>query len=230
MQFREIVAPSIKELFIQQIESMILSGQLQPGDRLPSERELADAMKVSKTVVHEGLRELCRLGFLDVVSRRGVTVADYAQTGTFETLLAIMRYHGGKVDAKTAKSLLDVRLYVEGPAFEALAARRTERDIAELERIQTMAAEAAGDVAAMSEAFFLYHRTAAVLSGNSITPLIINAFAPVSMVIWEKYIHTFGAEACLRQLDAYTEAFRAGDGAKAKELLRQITQSFKQTL
>ena len=44
----------------------------------------------SKTVVHEGLRELHRLGFLDIAARRGVTVADYAQTGSLETLRAIM--------------------------------------------------------------------------------------------------------------------------------------------
>ena len=42
MKFGEIVAPSIKELFIQKIEGMILSGALKPGERLPTERELAD--------------------------------------------------------------------------------------------------------------------------------------------------------------------------------------------
>ena len=73
MEFREIVAPSIKELFVQQLEGMILSGQLRPGEKLPTERELADEMKISKTVVHEGLRELHRLGFLNIASRRGVT-------------------------------------------------------------------------------------------------------------------------------------------------------------
>ena len=50
--FQKIVAPSIRELFIRQIQEMILSGELLPGDRLPTERELADEMNVSKTVVH----------------------------------------------------------------------------------------------------------------------------------------------------------------------------------
>ena len=122
MAFREIVAPTVKELFIQQLEGMILSGELRPGDRLPTERELADEMKISKTVVHEGLRELHRLGFLDIASRRGVTVADYAQTGSLETLRAIMDFHGGLPDAKTAGSILQLRYYLEGPAMEELAA------------------------------------------------------------------------------------------------------------
>ena len=129
MEFREIVAPSLKELFVQQLEGMILSGQLRPGDKLPTERELADAMKVSKTVVHEGLRELHRLGFLDIVSRKGVTVADYAQTGSLDTLMAIMRYHGGLPDKKTAESILKLRYYLEGPAMELLAAHHTPADM-----------------------------------------------------------------------------------------------------
>ena len=90
MPFQEISSPSLRKLFVQQLEGLILSGELRPGDRLPTERELADEMKISKTVVHEGLRELHQLGFLQVESRKGVTVADYAQTGSLETLMAIM--------------------------------------------------------------------------------------------------------------------------------------------
>ena len=129
MDFRPIVAPSIRELFIQQVEGAILSGQLKPGDRLPTERELADTMHISKTVVHEGLRELHRLGFLDIASRRGVTVADYAQTGSLETLMAIMDYHGGLPDEKTARSILRLRYYLEAPALRDLAASHTAADL-----------------------------------------------------------------------------------------------------
>ena len=57
MPFQEISSPSLRKLFVQQLEGLILSGELRPGDRLPTERELADEMKISKTVVHEGQRE-----------------------------------------------------------------------------------------------------------------------------------------------------------------------------
>ena len=120
MPFQEISSPSLRKLFVQQLEGLILSGELRPGDRLPTERELADEMKISKTVVHEGLRELYQLGFLQVESRKGVTVADYAQTGSLETLMAIMDYHGGLPDKKTASSILDLRYYLEAPALRQL--------------------------------------------------------------------------------------------------------------
>lgn len=124
MAFRKIDAPSIKELFLSQMEEMILSGELKPGDKLPPERELADTMGISKTVVHEGIRELSRRGFLDVLSRKGVHVADYTSTGNLDTLFAMIRYRGGMPDRKILISLLDTRLYLECPALRILCERQ----------------------------------------------------------------------------------------------------------
>ena len=228
MEFKEIVAPSIRELFVQQITGMILSGQLRPGDRLPTERELADGMKISKSAVHEGIRELHRQGFLDVARRQGVTVADSAQTGTLDTLLAIMHYHGGQLDAKTCRSILQVRYYLEGPAFQELAACRTREDLKRLEELYQQAEEAAReDVYAFADAMFRYHRTVAFLSGNSITPLILNAFAPVSREFWRAYIEAFGVESCLERLRAFTDCIRSGDGNRACKLLMEGLREFE---
>lgn len=158
MPFQKIVAPSIRTLFMEQIEGMILSGELCAGDKLPTERELADAMKISKTVVHEGLRELHRLGFLDITARRGIYVADYAQTGSLETLRAIMDFHGGIPDRKTAVSILKLRYYLEAPAMEELAARHTAAELAALRALQRQAEEASVQgTDALAEALFRYH-------------------------------------------------------------------------
>ena len=227
MEFREIVAPSIKELFVQQLEGMILSGQLRPGEKLPTERELADEMKISKTVVHEGLRELHRLGFLNIASRRGVTVADYAQTGSLETLRAIMDFHGGIPDRKTALSILKLRYYLEGPAMEELAARHTAADMAALRALQRQAEQAAQEsVDALAEALFRYHRGITFLSGNTITPLIFNAFATVNLEFWKEYIQVTGTAHCLERLEQFTSFIEAGEGQQASALLRLGLEQF----
>ena len=227
MVFREIVAPTVKELFVQQLEGMILSGELRPGDRLPTERELADEMKISKTVVHEGLRELHRLGFLDIASRRGVTVADYAQTGSLETLRAIMDFHGGIPDRKTALSILRLRYYLEAPAMEELAARHTAADMAALRALQRQAEEAsARSIEDFAQALFRYHRGVTFLSGNTITPLIFNAFTTVNLAFWQKYSASEGTARCLETLERFTDCIAAGEGAAAAELLRTGIQRF----
>ena len=225
MDFRPIVAPSIRELFIQQLEGAILSGQLKPGDRLPTERELADTMHISKTVVHEGLRELHRLGFLDIASRRGVTVADYAQTGSLETLMAIMDYHGGLPDEKTARSILRLRYYLEAPALRDLAASHTAADLDTLRALQRQAEEAP-DTAALAQALFRYHRGVVFLGGNTITPLIFNAFATVNLEFWKEYIQVTGIDRCLERLGQFTAYIEAGEGQRASGLLRYGLEQF----
>ena len=50
MEFEKLVSPSLKDLFINHIEAMILSGELQVGQQLPPERQLAQSMGVSRAV------------------------------------------------------------------------------------------------------------------------------------------------------------------------------------
>ncbi|MBD5084828.1 MAG: FadR family transcriptional regulator [Clostridiales bacterium] len=231
MKLGEIVAPTIKELFIQRLEELILSGELRPGNPLPTEREIADEMKISKTTVHEGLRELIRLGFLETEGRKGVRVADYAQTGNLDTLLAIMRYRDGRLDSTTLRSMLDARGYLEYPAFEALAESHTPEDVARLTTLAEEAAHAA-EISddALAEALFRYHRTVTFLSGNTITPLILNAFLPACINSWKTHIRRVGREHCVRRLEEFTRCIEAGDGSGAVRLLREDHDGFIQEL
>ena len=62
MEFQKLNAPSLKELFISELENMIISGRLPIGTKLPSERELASSMQVSRAVVNPVLPNLKRRG------------------------------------------------------------------------------------------------------------------------------------------------------------------------
>lgn len=95
MEFSKLSAPSLKDLFVQQLQGMILSGELPMGAQLPPERELARQMQVSRAVVNGGLAELAKQGFLEVRPRQGTCVADYRRKGNLGTLIAIMEYQGG---------------------------------------------------------------------------------------------------------------------------------------
>lgn len=230
MRFGEIVAPSMKQLFIDRMADFILSGELKPGEKLPSERELADEMKISKTVVHEGIRELARCGFLDVVTRKGVTVADYANTGNIDTLIAIMNRNARHLDSRTAASLLDLRCYLECPAFEALGIRRTDKDLETLEACEKNAASHAqnsGSGNLFAEALYQYHRTVMRLSGNTITPLILNALTPAVLPFWMDYEQLEGTQAALDRLSQFTAYIRNREGEKASRLLRSGIDEYK---
>ena len=62
MGFDKIEAVSLTDQFVQKIESMIISGELMPGDQLPPARELSARMGVSRPVISAGLIELEKMG------------------------------------------------------------------------------------------------------------------------------------------------------------------------
>ena len=231
MEFKKINTLSIKEMFLTQIEEMILSGELQPGDKLPTEREIADDMGISKTIVHEGIRELARMGFLDVISRQGVYVADYASTGNLDTLFAIIRYRGGMPDKKMISGLRDTRIYLECPAIELLAAKHTAEDIRRLERLQEkMRLAMDGDINAFAKILFLYRRTLVVLSGNCISPLIMNAFFDASISAWADYCEFIGRETTYESLVKTTQCIKEGSAADAISLFKQQIEQYRKHL
>ena len=113
MNFEQLYAPSLKELFVQKLQGMILSEELPMGEKLPSERELCQQMGVSRAVVNGGITELARQGFLEVRPRQGAFVADYRRDGNMETLMAIMDYNGGMLGKEEIRSILEVRWGLE---------------------------------------------------------------------------------------------------------------------
>ena len=206
MQFGVIEAPTIKELFIDKIVSMILSGKLGVGDRLPTERELAEEMKVSKTIVHAGLKDLERMGFVCVNARQGTFIANYAETGNAETLTTIIKFNGGKMDKQTMISLLELRIAVEGQAVRKFAERRTEEDIAYLrKRLDVIEAAVAKSVVKRHELalmIFDWHHAICLRSGNDILPLVLNAFKDVSVFFWETSLQIYGLERSMGHLES----------------------------
>ena len=119
MEFQKISSPSLRDLFIEQLEHLILSGKLPVGEKLPPERQLAEMMQVSRAVVNSGISELEKKGFLTVKSpSSGTYVADFRRKGTLDTLIAIMNYNGGRMRDQEIRSIFEVRI-----ALDTLAAQ-----------------------------------------------------------------------------------------------------------
>ena len=171
MEFSKLSAPSLKDLFVQQLRGMILSGELAVGTQLPPERELARQMQVSRAVVNGGMAELAQQGFVEVRPRQGAVVADYRRHGNLSTLIAIMEYQGGILGKEEVRSILEVRL-----ALEHLAVSNAIRHASDeaLEHLGDLLADIAQCElpAQAAEAAWVFQHELALASGNSIVPLI----------------------------------------------------------
>ena len=194
MGFTKITALSFTDLFVQQIENMILSGELAVGEQLPPARELSVKMGVSRPVISAGLVELEKLGFVEIVPRQGVYVSDYRRKGTVETLVAIMRYNSGTMRKSEVRSLLQVR-----EQLESLCARLVIESAAdeELEALGGILDElkAAVDVDAAADAVFRFYHELAILSGNVLLPLMYYSFRSPGIYLWTLYCKRNGIQA-----------------------------------
>lgn len=221
--FGKIIAPTIKDLFVERIADMILSGKLKVGERLPTERALAEQMGISKTVVHGGLEELSRIGFVHIKPQSGVTVADYMVTGNLETFNAIVRFTGSNLNPDIISAIFDMRLAIEGFAMKRFAVCHTQEDIQMLRnRIDEIGNYVASDgmcYAGLAERFFEFHFMICRFSRSPMLPLTMNAVREGSLAFWETYIRTVGVETALNLLSKFVDFFAQGDGDGAYALL-----------
>lgn len=233
MPFDKISAPTVKDMFVRKIENMILSGELEIGSRLPSERDLAERMKISKTAVHDGICDMVRKGFLEVVPRQGIFVGDYARNGTLEALESIMQYDGGRLDTQNKAALLEMRGAVEGLALKKVIEANDPEVLLQLKAIlseaERLAAAGGSEVfQQLAECYFRFHHLICVASGNTLAPLIFNAFRTPSISIWAASARTLGPENSVGRLRTFVEAIETRDMEAALEHLNFIIRDCRQ--
>ena len=113
-------APSLGEDLASTLREMIAREALKDGDRLPTEKLLAEQYGVSRTVVREAVARLQTDGL--VASRQGSGVFVSRRGGVFRIQDASRKHH-------QFQNVYELRLGVEGAAAELAASRRTDADI-----------------------------------------------------------------------------------------------------
>ncbi len=197
MEFSKISSPSLHELFVNQLENLILSGQLGVGEKLPPERQLSEQMQVSRAVVNSGLSELAAKGFLVIKPRSGTYVADYRRNGTVDTLLAVMKYNGGHLRNDEIRSIFEFRLAIDTLLVRLCAKRLTDENLLDLFRIVNEMKDAT-DVNTAIDAAFRFQHELALMSGNSLVPLIIQSFKAPTLDLWHRFTTLYGIDLLYR--------------------------------
>ena len=224
MGFNKITALSLTDLFVQQIENMILSGELAVGEQLPPARELSIKMGVSRPVISAGLVELEKLGFVEVRPRQGVYVCDYRRKGSMETLVAIMRYNGGALRQNEVRSLLETREAMESLCVKLVCERVSTGELEQLSPILDGIRDAK-DPEEAAEQTFVFHHELAVLSGNVLMPLLYHSFHPQGVYLWSMYCKRSGIQQLYQIKLRLYSALLNRDVDSAMEQTRTIMQN-----
>ena len=200
---------------MEQIRELVRDGSLKHGDRLPSEREMAERLQVSRSSLREAMRALELQGM--VASRPGA--GTFINTGQFDAMASVIA--SCLVDShQTVQDVFEMRRILE-PGIAALAAERaTEEDICQLEsalgeqreQIERGESGVSGDSA--------FHFALAKATQNAALIKVVMAVADTLHQSRDRSLQTAGrAQRSLASHQDMLELVRSGDCTGAREAM-----------
>jgi len=215
-RIRPVTKISISEAIAQQIMDLIANGELKPGQRLPSERELCKDFGAGRSSLREALRCLSIMGVLNARVGEGTSVALDGEK--FLGKIVEWRLITEKHDIE---NLLEVRIALEGVAAAKAAAFAGEQDIALIDALIGRMKEAVDDAKRFAALDLEFHVALAKASGNALL------FDLVSMIRGQlarglsKVLHVPDAlPLSLKEHIAIAEAIRRGNSAAAQKAMQ----------
>ncbi len=162
----------LNEKIVTQVKELIHSNHLQPGDKLPSERELMGQIGVSREVVREALRSLEQSGLVEI--KQGATGGAFVVSDLHKPVFhaAIDLYNSGKL---TLAHFVETRKALELVTVRAAAERATPEDISRLSSINDSYLEEIEDKVKHRAHAERFHVALAEISGNHLSKLLILA-------------------------------------------------------
>jgi len=163
------------DLAEEQLLAAILNGSFPIGGALPPERELAQALGITRPTLREALQRLSRDGWIEIHQGKSTVVTDFWKDGNLIMLNALSRQPEALTPA-FIQNLLEVRA-VLAPAYSRLAFARASKELADFLEAYTHLADTPE---AYAQADQELHHQLALLSGNPIFTLIYNGFRKLS--------------------------------------------------
>jgi DNA-binding FadR family transcriptional regulator len=212
--------PAAADEVINTIKAMILQGELVPYQRLPSEKELAEALGVSRPTVREAIRGLMALNILE--SRQG--------DGTYVTslepqLLAAPIDFLLRVDEQGLAALTEIRLVLESGVAEFAANKATPQHIERLRALTNEYAASIDDVDRCMELDLAFHRELADAADSAILASILSTISALVLQSRKRTAHDHKKrEVAHTDHRAITDAVASHDPAGARAaMLAHVT-------
>lgn len=219
MPFQKISAEKLSHSVVKQVEQLILRGILRPGERLPSERELAEKLGVSRPSLRDALSELQETGLLSARAGAGIFVADVLGSSFSPALMRLFSTHDEAVFDYIA-----FRKDLEGLAAERAATMATDTDLMVIntifEKMEAAQAKRSADDEAKLDAQF--HMSICEASHNVVMLHMMRSMYELLRegVFYNRQImfkHRTSREHLMAQHRAINDALQARDAAGAKQ-------------
>jgi GntR family transcriptional repressor for pyruvate dehydrogenase complex len=193
----------------------LLSGDVAPGQKIPSERQLAEALGVGRSTIREAIKSLELLGLLE----QRVGDGTYLSGSSSELLPQVIQW-GLLLGERRMDDLLEARFHLEVLLAGLAADGRTEEQLARLHELIAQMRASSDDLDSYIEADIAFHLQIARASGNSVLVGVLNNIQSLLHVWASRVIHTAGETATsLAMHEPILKAIDAGDAEAAREAM-----------
>jgi GntR family transcriptional regulator, transcriptional repressor for pyruvate dehydrogenase complex len=206
---------AVTDAAIEQIKSMIVSGELAPGDRLPPEKDLAESLGLSRSSMREAVKALEVMRVLDVRRGDGTYVTSLEPHLLLEAISFVVDMH----DDNSLLEIFAVRRLLESHTASVAARTAGEKELEELYSEVAMTADMT-DIESLVAHDLRFHSAIAQAAGNSYLASLLDSLTSqtVRARIWRGLTEEDAVERTLSEHRAITDAIAARDADLASAL------------
>jgi GntR family transcriptional repressor for pyruvate dehydrogenase complex len=217
--------PRVRDQVAGQIQQFIVEQKLEPGDRLPTETQLAETFGISRLSLREATKSLEFLGIVESKTGVGLTVGRI----DMERLTEHLSFHAGLLEADP-QQLIDSRVILETGVLPHVA-RRMAEDPAIETRLRELVEKfrSARDLKTWIELDIQFHRS--LLEASGLQPLV--AFGDLLHIFFQRFresVNKAGWKAGVESHQRLLDALATGRVAAATIELRQHIESHKERI
>ncbi|GAL68013.1 FadR/GntR family transcriptional regulator [Jejuia pallidilutea] len=212
---------STQNCIIDKIREHINYKNLEPGDKLPSERMLSEKFEVSRSAVREAINRMEFYGLLKSIPQSGTFVANIgviAMNGMIDDIL--------RLDDPDFKSLVETRILLELKTCRLAALRRTEEDLIKMEEALEAYSNKVNKGEDAVQEDLLFHLAIAKASGNSTINTFMLIITPEIITNFEKY-HVCDKGLAKEGIKEHLEIFEAIKNQDPQLAKQKMKEHFK---
>lgn len=183
-QTEQIVRRKLSDEVFARLKGMITSGELQPGDEMPSERELMERFGVGRPAIREAMQALAGMGLVVISHGERAKVLELTAQSIFRQMDMTAKIMLAK-SSDSLEHLKNARIFFERGMAREAAQKATADDIVSLRDILEHQRDSLGNADAFISADMEFHTRIARISGNPIYVAVSEA-----MLAWLQEYHT----------------------------------------
>jgi GntR family transcriptional repressor for pyruvate dehydrogenase complex len=214
--FKSIDQKSVVQAIQDQIRTLIMEGELNPGSKLPSEKDLMEQLGVSRPTLREALRTMVGEGLLEVRPGRGTYVREPTSAAAIQGQVVSLL-----LSSEDIVEIQEVREILEPEVAARVAERATEQDLQELDALLNEMEQAIEAGTSVFEIAWAFHRRLPEAAGNAAMAKIVDIiYAMIRLSEQPLYDRYFDPHQELEDHRELVRVFKTRDPEQARAAMR----------